>query len=1209
MWSRRADSNRLPADYESAALPSELRRHSKKTTTLFMDQNQEKISPGRLIDIISVGNGNIDCIGLSGSEQAYFVSRLYKAHRGTVVVIVPSTKDAERYLEDLKFFLGKDNPSPVYFPPYNILPFQQLSYHSETAARRIRSLYRLIVEDFPRIVVTTIAALLQRIIPKQELSDYVELIMAGEEIHRDLLVEKLVSGGYVPSAIAEEPGDFCVRGGILDVFSPLYPDPLRIELYGDTVESLRFFSAANQRTIKNIQEAVILPARETVLKVQCIDQIIGRIRGQASRLDLPSTKIRSLIDRVRHEGVFPGIEGLIPLIYPELHTFFDYASKDALFILAEPDELEKAANHTREQAADCFVSACNDSRLCVEPERLYLTWSDAKKILEHKKLLTVKPLSVSKGFFDNGQPSRAFNFTVKDNMGISLTLKRPREKALFSPLADWINDQKESGCATLLVCKTGAQADRLKSLLLPYGIHLKFIEFFSEVKLGEHRVYACMGQVSSGFVWPAESLSIITDYEIFGSTHRRRRKQMQKVHTELLAFEDLKKGNLVVHIEHGIGQYNGLVNLKLNGSGNDFLLIVYKDGDKLYVPVDRMSMVQKYIGVDSIEPVLDKMGGKSWDRIKARVKKSAEKIAGELLKLYAERKIKHGHAFREVDADFFDFEDGFPFEETSDQLVAIEHVLDDMKSPVPMDRLVCGDVGYGKTEVALRASLLAVSDGKQVAVLVPTTVLAEQHFSTFSDRFERYPVNVACLNRFRSMHEQRKIISDLKSGKIDIVIGTHRLLQKDVAFKDLGLLVLDEEQRFGVKHKEKLKKIRSTMDVLALTATPIPRTLHLSLMGVRDISVISTPPEHRKSIITYISEMDDSVISEAILNELNRNGQIFFVHNNIHSIWAMAKHLQKLVPQVRLDVAHGRLDDDKLEQVMLGFMNKEIDLLVCTSIIESGLDISSANTILINRADRFGLAQIYQLRGRVGRLDEQAYAYLFIPSESTLSKDAKKRLKVLMEHSDLGSGFQIAMSDLQIRGGGTILGASQSGHIAAVGYDMFLKLMENSMAAVKGEKIRERLEPEINMALPASIPELYIQDIDQRLSVYRRLTKITEVDEIADFKIELVDRFGALPVEASNLLSKIVLRILAIKAGVKRLDLTESQLSLCFSEAHQKNPAGIYDIIASGGRRFEFTGDHVLKAELSKTNRTGLMTQAKNILKEITQHVNDQEFI
>jgi transcription-repair coupling factor (superfamily II helicase) len=1170
-----------------------------------MNQNQEKISIKQLVDHIRDNDCRLDCTGLSGSEQAYFVSRLCTAHKGSLIVVVPSTKDAEKYTEDLRFFLGKNESSLVYFPPYNILPFQHLSYHNETAARRIRSLYRLVAEDVPKIVVTTVQAVLQRIIPKQELCEYAELVMVGEEIDRDLLIEKMISGGYVRSTIVEEPGDFCVRGGILDIFSSRYSNPLRIELFGDTVESLRFFSAANQRTIKNIQEGVILPAREAVLNLEGIEQIIGRIREQSSRLDLPITKVRSLIDQIRNERVFPGIEGLIPLIYPDLHTFFDYMPGHALFILTEPAELEKAAYQSQQQASNCFVSACNDTRLCVEPDRLYLKWSDAKNIFTNKKLLTVKKLSVSNGFPSNGQASRTFNFAVKDNMDINLELKRRREKALFSPLANWINDQKKTGYATLLVCKTRVQGQRLKSLLLTYGIHLRFINDFPDVEPGENQVYVCTGRVSSGFVWPAESLAIITDTEIFGTRHHPRRKQKQKVETDLLAFEDLKKGDLVVHVEHGIGQYNGLVKLRLNGSTNDYLLIVYKNNDKLYLPVDRMNMVQKYIGVDGIEPVLDKMGGKSWDRIKTRVKKSAEKIAGELLKLYAKRKVRYGHAFGEIDTDFFDFEAGFPYEETSDQINAIEDVLNDMKASIPMDRLVCGDVGYGKTEVALRASLMAVSDGKQVAVLVPTTVLAEQHFTTFSGRFERYPVNVACLNRFRSIREQRKIIGDLEAGKIDIVIGTHRLLQKDVKFKDLGLLVLDEEQRFGVKHKERLKKIKSTMDVLALTATPIPRTLHMSLMGIRDISVISTPPEHRKSIITYISEIDDAIILEAIRNELNRNGQIFFVHNNIHSIYAMAKHLQELVPRVRLDVAHGRMDNDMLENVMLRFMNKEIDLLVCTSIIESGLDISSANTILINRADRFGLAQIYQLRGRVGRLDEQAYAYLFIPKESALSNDAKKRLKVLMEHSDLGSGFQIAMSDLQIRGGGTILGASQSGHIAAVGYDMFLKLMESSMAELKGEEVQESLEPEINVTLPASIPESYIQDIDQRLSAYRRLTKITELDEIADFKTEMVDRFGLLPIETSNLLLKIILRVLAIKAGVKRLDLSGSRLSLYFSKVHLKKPEGVFDMIAFGGSAFEFTKAHVLTAELSKTNRVGLLTQTKNILKQIIQHVNN----
>jgi transcription-repair coupling factor (superfamily II helicase) len=1056
----------------------------------------------------------------------------------------------------------------------------------------------------PPVVVTTISALMQRILPKQELCDYAELVMVEEDIDRDRLADKLISSGYERSSMVEEPGDFSIRGGIFDIFSPLYSDPIRIELFGDTVESIRFFSAGTQRTIKNIPEAVILPARETILKSSHLTQIINRIRKQSSKLNIPVTKARGLIHRIRKEGVFPGIESLIPLIYPHPGSFFDYVPKDTFFILNEPAELENMADRALGQALKSFDAAQKESRLCTEPEHLYLTWQETKALFEQKKTIFVKKLHVSKETLSDAAPLKQFHYSVKDNTDISLALGRRREKDLFSPLANWINHQRLSGFDTLMVCHTRTQAKRLASLLVPYGIHLIGIERFDDIEQNKGRASVCLGRISSGFVWPAESLAIITEDEIFGLKRRPKIKPEQQIRARLFAIEDLKKGDLVVHVDHGIGQYEGLVELTLNGTRNDFLLIVYKDEDKLYLPVDRMGMVQKYMGVDGVEAILDKMGGKSWERVKERVKRSAEKIAGELLKLYAGRKVSRGHAFRELDIDFKNFEMGFPYEETADQLVAIEDVYNDMKAQVPMDRLVCGDVGYGKTEVALRASLMAVNDGKQVAVLVPTTVLAEQHFATFSERFQRYPVNIACLSRFRSLKAQRNIINDLNSGKIDIVIGTHRLIQKDVMFKDLGLLILDEEQRFGVKHKEKLKKIRRSVDVLALTATPIPRTLHMSLMGVRDISIISTPPEHRKSIITYISEFDDAVISDAIQKELGRKGQIFFVHNNIHTISAMADHLQRLVPDVRLDVAHGRLNEEELEVVMLRFMNNEIDLLVCTTIIESGLDIPSANTILINRADRFGLAQIYQLRGRVGRLDEQAYAYLFIPKESTLGKDAQKRLKVLMEHSDLGSGFQIAMSDLKIRGGGTILGASQSGHIAAVGYDMFLKLMENSMAELKGEKVQESLEPEININMPASIPESYITDIDQRLSAYRRLAKMTELNEIADFKAELVDRFGDLNTETENLLLKIMLRVLAIKAGVNRVDLKGRQLLLSFSQTHQKNPSGIVDMILSGQDRFEITPDHILKVKLKKGNISFLISQIKNILKEIMHRVN-----
>jgi transcription-repair coupling factor (superfamily II helicase) len=675
--------------------------------------------------------------------------------------------------------------------------------------------------------------------------------------------------------------------------------------------------------------------------------------------------------------------------------------------------------------------------------------------------------------------------------------------------------------------------------------------------------------------------------------------------SELMDLQDLKKDDLIVHIEHGIGRYEGLVKLKVDGLSNDFLLLVYKDGDKLYLPVDRMSMVQKYMGVEGIEPVIDKMGGNSWKRVKARVKRSAEKIAGELLKLYARRKYEKGFVFSPVESYLRDFEGGFEYEETADQVKAIEDVLADMYQTPPMDRLICGDVGYGKTEVALRGSFLAVNNGKQVAILVPTTILAEQHYATFSKRYERYPINIACLSRFRPLREQRQIIQNLKAGKLDIVIGTHRLLQKDIVFKDLGLLVIDEEQRFGVSHKEKLKKLKQNVDVLALTATPIPRTLHMSLVGIRDISIISTPPEFRQSIITYVSEFDEELIAEGIRKEIQRHGQIFFVHNNIQSINKIARRLQHLVPEVRLDIAHGRMSETDLEQVMYRFFNKEFDMLVCTTIIESGLDIPTANTIIVNRADRFGLAQIYQLRGRVGRSDEQAYAYLIIPHQSVLTKDAQKRLKVLMEHSDLGSGFQIAMNDLKIRGGGTILGASQSGHIAAVGYDMFLKLMENAVAELKGETPPEPLEPEINVRMSAFLSESYIPDIDQRMAAYRRLARMTELKEIADFKEELTDRYGKPPAESNNLLFKIMLKILSQKAGISRLDLVGPQMHLQFSHAHLKNTEALVDMIQAAPNRYELTAGGILKVKLANAQSRGHREHAKNILKDIIGRVNN----
>ena len=1170
-----------------------------------MTGKSKPFSIASLIDHIQDRTTPLECTGLNGSERAYLLSRIGRQQKIPIIAVLPTVKAADRFTEDLLFFSHGMTRSILRYPPYNVLPHKHLAYHSETAARRISTLYRLVNEDLPPVVVTTVGALMKRVLPKRELLDYAELIMADEEVDRTQLIEKLVAGGYFKTAIVEETGDFSVRGGIIDVFSPLYPDPLRIEFFGDRVDSIRFFDVASQRKIRHVTEAILLPAKEAIVDRDRIDQIVSRVRAHAATLEMPITEIRKLVDQVRHERMFSGIESLMPIIYPELDTFFDYIPDNALFVCLEPGDLDQSAREFMEQVKASFVKARDDAKFCVEPLSLYMEWPTVRDMIALKNPLTVKTLSVSKGGVQATSSIVRGQFHVADNSDVKSELGRFRDKdRLLEPLVQWIRAHQRSRIRTFMVCRTRSQVHRLRSLLGHYDMEPVIFDDPPDLETSQPGVYIGKGDLTSGFVWSGELLAFITAEEIFGTAPRIGRAPGPGPRSARIAFSDLKKGDLVVHVEHGIGQYEGLAKLQVNGSTNDFLLIRYKDADKLYLPVDRMNMIQKYMGVDGVTPVLSKMGGKSWERVKNRIKKSAEKMAGELLKLYAARQVEKGHAFGKSDEYFREFEAGFPYEETRDQIKAIDDVLRDMESPVPMDRLVCGDVGYGKTEVALRASFKAVNDCKQVAVLVPTTVLAEQHFRTFSDRFERYPVQVACLTRFRSSGEQRTIVKGLKDGTIDIVIGTHRLLQKDVAFKDLGLLIFDEEHRFGVRHKERLKRLRKSVDVLALTATPIPRTLHLSLTGIRDISTISTPPEHRRAIITYISEFNEAVIADAIRKELNRNGQIFFIHNNIHNIWTMAKRLQAMVPEVRLDVAHGRMNEDDLERVMFRFMNRKIDMLVCTTIVESGLDIPSANSILINRADRLGLAQMYQLRGRVGRADEQAFAYLFIPPESHLTKDAQKRLKVLMEYSDLGSAFQIAMSDLKIRGGGTILGASQSGHIAAVGYDMFLKLMEQAIAELKGQPLVEPLEPEINIPFSAFIPESYIPDIDQRLSAYRRLAKMTDPGEIPKFKAELADRFGGIPPETGNLLLKIMLKILATQAGVKRLDLNGRQLTLRFSEIHLKNPEKIIEMVNAGGQRYRLSPDHGLWIHLPESQRHNHMVLTKNILKEIAQHGN-----
>ena len=967
-----------------------------------------------LFNLLNREKKNLELTGLQGSEKAYLIAELFQKMNNSIVAVMPNHKDVLRFMEDLFFFMPNGHDSILYFPGYHILPYKSLSYHSETSAKRLAVLYELMEHRRNNIVVTCINTLMQKVIPKSTITETVDLVINGEEIDRDLLVAKLGAGGYQRASLVEEPGDYSVRGGIVDIFSPNYDNPVRIELFGDYVESLRYFSPVSQRGIAEMEEAVIIPSSEVVVKKGDMPNILGRLRQAGAGGDVDTSKIRACVEKIKNQGRFPGMESMLSIVYPELSVFFDYMPEDTLIIMDSPDALRDQAGIFHDAALENYENALKDRRLCVSPDSIYIKWDQIEKDADKYPCIRVKEFDLNKPLeLESGiTGKKVLNIAFQNNAAVSSQMKSERAKEhILQPLADWFVEKQASGIRAAALCSSDVQAHRLASLMRPYGIELIRLNGFNDLFRSPAGMYYIPGNLSSGFVFPESEIALITDQEIFGLRRRTRKKVKKRVKESFITPEELKKGDVVVHVEHGLGLYEGLATIEIDGISGDFILISYRDDDRLYLPVDRMEMIEKYVGVEGYTPLLDKIGGKTFSKARAKAKKEVEKMAGDLLNIYARRRVNKGHAFSPCDTYYNDFEASFSYDETPDQQRAIDDVLADMESEMPMDRLVCGDVGYGKTEVALRAVFKAVNDGKQAAVVVPTTILAEQHLQTFRGRFENYPVIVQAFSRFRTPKEQKNILKELETGKIDVVIGTHRLLQKDVSFKSLGLIVIDEEQRFGVRHKEALKKKRATVDVLALTATPIPRTLHMSLTGMRDISVMKTPPADRQAIISYISEYDDAVAAEAIRRELARAGQIFFIHNEIKTIFKMSEKLQKLVPQVRIGVAHGRLSETQLEKVMLRFVNRDIDMLVCTTIVESGLDIPSANTMIINKADRFGLSQIYQLRGRIGRGEDQAFAYLFVPDENKLTRDAKKTPC----RTDGAPGFRLRIPDCHER--------------------------------------------------------------------------------------------------------------------------------------------------------------------------------------------------
>jgi transcription-repair coupling factor (superfamily II helicase) len=1150
-----------------------------------------KNSAKEIAPLLSLPGSHITLAGLTGSAPAYLLSRLLHEIKHPFLVITKDPESAEQLWQELIFYAG-ENTEVLYFPAWETSPFEQASPHADITGRRLYALFRL-MEGKVRAVVAPLTAVLQKVLPQSLLGNVSQYLVAGEEVEREAFLAKLVRLGYANVPLVEDRGTFSTRGGIIDIFPPDLPAPVRIDFFGDFIDTIRYFDPLTQRSLKPLDELIVLPSREVILSEEVLQEFIPLLKSRCDLLEISATRRRDLVEQLNSAIYPPGIEYLQPLFHPGLETIFTYMGVDLVTVLTDPEGITTAGEKFARELVVAEENGREKDLIVCDGADLFLSMEEVGQRFERGRRIEIPYLELTGK--DGGETIR---FTASDNTDLRLAISPDSEgvlRPLVEQLSAWIEEQRR----VILVCHQKSQAERLHELLSHYELPLAVSErdFPAELGRRDRRVDILTGDISRGFRLSEEKLAVITEEEIFGPRIKRRGLSEARKKQILTSLAELRPGDCMVHLDFGVGIYRGLQHLKLGEVEGDFLHLEYAGGDKLYLPVDRINLVQRYVGAEGVEPRVDRLGGVAWEKAKARARESVQEMAEELLRIYAAREVTDGFAFSPPDDMYREFEASFAFEETPDQLSAIEDVLADMENKRPMDRLVCGDVGYGKTEVAMRAAFKAVMDGKQVTVLVPTTILAQQHLETFTERFKAYPVKVEAISRFRTSKEQKAILNGVKNGEIDIVIGTHRLLQKDVSFKELGLIIVDEEQRFGVAHKERLKQYRSTVDIITLTATPIPRTLYMSLMGIRDLSIIDTPPVDRLVIKSFVARFSDELIREAALRELRRGGQLFFVHNRVQSIAAMAEHLRRIVPEARIAVAHGQMEEKELEQVMLGFMHGATNLLLSTTIIESGLDIPSANTLIVNRADSFGLAQLYQLRGRVGRAKQRAYAYFLIPGEGAISAEARERLKILQEISELGAGFRIATHDLEIRGAGDLLGARQSGNIVAVGFELYTELLEEAVSSLKGEERVERVEPEIKLRIPAFIPEDYVPDPNQRLVIYKKLTQSASPEEITDIQEELTDRFGKLPTAASYLLEVMRLRIRLKLLLIKEVEFDGRRIVVAFHRATPVSPDRIIELIRRDPKKYQFTPDFRFILELVDTSFEGLLRELTNFLK------------
>jgi len=1046
------------------------------------------------------------------SARAFAIAGLaHLSDRHPVVVAMPTSTDAERLAHDLRAFLGADEVD--MFPAWETLPFERVSPSVEAMGRRLRTMWRLRQpQRMPRVLVAPVRSLVQRLGPHVEDVEPV-VITRGDQLDPVDMVERLVNAGYRREPQVEHRGEVARRGSIVDVFPSTADGPVRIDLWGDEVDRLTTFSVGDQRSTDDIECVEIFGCRELLPT--------DDVRARARSLIASEPWGREQWERLAEGASFDGMESWLPWLTHKEHVLLDLVPDDALVLLVEPRRMRDRAKELLEEEAALAASLAQTWGAGGERTwpRLHLPFD---RLLTHTKAPAWTLIPVAEGPDTTAVDAHGWDPVMGDG----------------TRLARQLTDLLGRGYRVVVAAEGQGSAARLAETFQDYGVSLPLLSATASAADANGIV---VEPLERGFVLPDIKLAVLVEGDVTGRRRAHRRPRPRRTDAQGF-FDDLNPGDYVVHHQHGVGKYAGMVKRAIGGAERDYLLLEYRGGDKLYVPSDQIDAVRHYTGGDT--PTLSRLGGSEWQRTRSKVRSAVREIAEELVALYRTRVASPGHAFP-IDTPWQqELEEGFPYQETPDQLKAITDVKADMESPVPMDRLVCGDVGFGKTEVALRATFKAVQDGMQVAVLVPTTLLAQQHFGTFSERFAGYPVRVEVLSRFLTPGQAKKVADGVTDGSVDVVIGTHRLLSQDVKFKNLGLLVVDEEQRFGVTHKEAIKKLRADVDVLTLTATPIPRTLEMSLTGIRDLTILNTAPAERQPILTYVGPYDERAVGESIRRELLREGQVFFVHNRVQSIDQVAAQLQDMVPEARIAIAHGQMDEGRLERVVLDFWEGQYDVLVCTTIIESGIDMPTVNTLVVDRADLMGLGQLHQLRGRVGRAGQRAYAYLFFPPERELTEQAYERLKTIGEHTELGSGFKIAMRDLEIRGAGNLLGANQSGHIAAVGYDLYVQMVSEAVAELKGEPVREPAEVKLDIPVDAHLPPDYVPGGEQRLEAYRRLASVTTQSEVDDVAAEWADRYGPLPAPAEALIGVARLRATCVRTGIREVTVARNVIRL-----------------------------------------------------------------